>query len=274
MRKIILLFALFTIAGNLQAQNKNKSVKKTTISIVSEEDGRKTVIDTTFINADQATIDAFIQNKGIVKPTPPLPPAKFKKGQGNVPPVPPVPPAPPAPPVPDDESSFYFRFDVPDFNADFNADLKKEMEKVQESLEDVSNKLGKEMEKHLNKEELEKMQNDLEKDLKNMEIDIEKAGKHKRVIIRSKTGNVDKDEDDNTGYIYNYAAPASSWYYTSPPAAASCYAGVTDGTQFVVSGNDDAGFFNSYAYHSPCIVLKHKSKFRKVLDKIVDRILE
>jgi hypothetical protein len=284
MRNIILLSALLISAGNIQAQN--KSDKKTTITIINEENGKKTVIDTTFINADKETIDAFLQAQGMKKPGPPPPPS----GKHRVPPVPPAPPVAPVPPVhgvapvppvppaaPDDESSFYFHFDMPDLDADIHMDIERELEKAQEYLE----KAREAMDEHFNKEKLEEIREDLKDQLKDLEKEIEKAGKHKRVIIRSKTGNIDTDLDNTTGYIYNYSTPGSTLvplnysYSYSMPALNSLYAG--SGDEPIVIGNADMynGALGSYSYNFPsCAEVKHKSKFRKLVNKVWNWILE
>lgn len=271
MRNTILLLALLLIGGPIHAQNK-KSDKKTTITIVNEENGKRTVIDTTFINADQETIDAFLQAQGMNKPVPPpappappVPPGKMKHG------VPPVPPVPPAPPAPEDESSFNFHFEMPDIDID----IEKELEKAQEALE----KAREVMEKELSKEKLQEMREDIQKNLKELEKEIEKAGKSKKVIIRSKTGNVDTDPDNTTGYIYNYSSPAYSYSYTLPSYSYG-YSSAGNELEPLVDLNDlDTNIKigcngNSYAYSYPYVVVNHKSKFRKLVDKVVNWILE
>jgi peptidoglycan hydrolase-like protein with peptidoglycan-binding domain len=93
---LLILLAVFVSTIKSKAQKSDKSSKQVTIKIVTEEDGKKTVIDTTFTTADEAAVEAFLRDKGISNsPNPPLPP---------LPPLPPnpqsAPPAPPAPPTP------------------------------------------------------------------------------------------------------------------------------------------------------------------------------
>ena len=97
-------------------KSSDKKTKKTSISIVTEEDGKKTVIDTTFINASQADINAFLKKQGYMKSTPPMPPtppATLKAPKAPSAPTPPEPPAPPSNPDDNDNThSYSFHFEI------------------------------------------------------------------------------------------------------------------------------------------------------------------
>lgn len=248
---------------HLNAQQKSSS-KKTTIRIVTEENGKKTIIDTTFIDADGETLDAFFQNNGMTSPppppAPPVPPMPLTDDFPMVPPMPPMPPVPPMPPMP--AESFNFQFDMPDFN---EQDLNERMEDVRESLEHAKEELQKAMELQFNQKEFEEQMEEIQQQLKNIKIETEKSNR-KHIKARKKTSGVDINTDDNIGYIYNYSYPGYTYSYST--------AGLDDGPVISIKGNNDDGYSTCYSYTTGCGENKHRSKFRNFLNKVWEKILD
>ncbi len=142
MKKIIIAAAaisLLVFVKSTHAQSKKeKNDKKVSVTIITEENGKKTVIDTTFDAKDEESIEAFMKSHNTDKPSPPVPPAPPSAPNA---PIEPAPPSPPTPPEADDEYySFHFDFDDEDFDA-FRGDLDKEMEKVKEQIEEARESL-------------------------------------------------------------------------------------------------------------------------------------
>lgn len=184
-----LMLAAMLLLGNnsLLAQQETKKSKKISVTIINEEDGKKTVIDTTFENADQESVDVFLQSKGMDKS------------------IPPVAPVPPTPPIPPDAKgySYHYKIDRDDF--DFDIDLDAEMKDLAKELEKVKKELRKSLEKSkLSKEEMKRLQDEIEKELEKLNFEYEKDGKRERVIIRKKTSeNVDRNDKDEKIFIRN-----------------------------------------------------------------------
>ncbi|MEP7264312.1 MAG: hypothetical protein ABI772_07440 [Bacteroidota bacterium] len=267
--KSVLMMSVLVTASciNLNAQQRPSS-KKTTIRIVTEENGKKTIIDTTFIDADPATLDAFMQMNGMTSPEPPppppAPPAPPMPLTDDLPMVPPIPPMPPMPPMPD-ESSFNFHFDMPDFDVNFNNDLNERMEDVKEQLENAKENLQKAMEFHFDQKEFEMRMEEIQKQLKDIKIETEKNNR-KNIKSRKKTSGVDIDTDDNTGYIYNYSYPGYTYSYSS--------AGINDEPVIDIKENNSNGYNTCFSYSTTCGETKHRSKFRNFMNKVVEKILE
>lgn len=199
MKKIIIAAAAISIlafAGNTHAQNnKEKKDKKVSIKIISEENGKKTVVDTTFNAKDDEAIEAFMKAHNIDKPLPPVPPTppsapNAPKGI--------TPPAPPTPPKADDDGySFHFDFDDKDFGA-FGDDLAKEMEKVKEQIEEAKEALKQSLKEiKISKEDLKKLQDEINKELDKIDIKVDGEKNNKRVIIKRKTGDAGTEDDSN-----------------------------------------------------------------------------
>src|SRR5438128_1362603 len=89
------MISILVFVESMHAQNnKDKKDKRVSIKIISEENGKKTVIDTTFDAKDDEAIEGFMRAHDIDKPLPPVPPT---------PPAAPNAPTPPSPPDVDDE---------------------------------------------------------------------------------------------------------------------------------------------------------------------------
>ena len=91
--------------------NEPKGDKKISLMIVTEENGQKTIIDTTFTTADEETMRNYLKSRGVndfdmnFPPPPPPPP----------PPAPGTPPPPPPPhPGEDREVAYQYEYKIID----------------------------------------------------------------------------------------------------------------------------------------------------------------
>lgn len=193
MKKIILAaiaIALLVFIGSSRAQSsrekREKKEKKISIKIITEEDGKKTVIDTSFDAKDDVVIEKFLKEHNVDKPMPPISPA---------PPLPPsapsaaTPPEPPSPPDIDDEHySFHFDFDEGDFD-ELQNHLNEQMEQLKEQLEMAKMEIKISLEKaKISKEEMEHLRKEIIKELDKIDIKTDGDKKHKRIIIKEKKG--------------------------------------------------------------------------------------
>ncbi len=213
MKKIILAalaIALLVLNGNIKAQNsENAKGKKVVIKIITEENGKKTVIDTSFESTDEAAIENFMKANKIKKPLPPTSP---------VPPIPPVPPVPPAPPIPPtspyppaapeapiapdfgkEDFSFQFDFDDADENS-FDQQLMEIKEQIENAKKEIKISLEK---SKISKKEMEHLRDDIIKELDAIEFDVTGDKKHKRVIIHKKTGDRGSENDMRWNTTYS-----------------------------------------------------------------------
>jgi hypothetical protein len=235
--------AMFAVTV-LPAQKNKKAVSKTTITITKEENGHRTTIDTTFIDGDHQSIEAFLRNQKILKPdVPPVPPA---------PPVPPgadfssIPPIPPIPQLEFPDESFN------SFENGLNREqLQEQMEQLKNSLENVKEELKNSMENiNINKEELKEMLKEL-----NKEPDQEKDSKS----ARKKSGYYFKfDNGDSYSYKYHTGKDPVAYSYNYADAG---------NPPFIISTYKD-----KKVKCNP--VIKERSKARKLIDKIVTKILD
>jgi hypothetical protein len=263
---ILIISSLAVISPYAEAQQKNKKEKKTSITIVTEEDGKKTVVDTVFINADQETIDAFVNSHGSKPPAPPKPPVPPKPMAPGAPATPPPPPDAPSPPDKnrdaDDESGFYFHFDMPDFDTAFEIDMKKEMDDMREAIDKAKIDMRISLDKaKMSREDLKQLMKEIEEELDNIEMESEKSGRTRKVIIRKKTSEATHDRDERTGYIYNWDQPMA-YAYSFP----------REGSSF-----DTYSHFSgtSRPFCTTAIVTEKKeSGVKRFLNRVVDKILE
>ena len=184
---ILILLVVFLTTIKSKAQKNDKTNKQVTIKIVTEEDGKKTVIDTTFTTADEADVEAFLRDKGISNsnnpPLPPLPP---------LPPNPPLPPAPPAPPTPPkpgmrNEPNRKYEYSYKNEN-DGDRDeihISIDMDKIEQALEEADRQLEQAIKQSasLTKEEIKKIKKEVETSLK--ELKSEMKSNKKYIIIET-----------------------------------------------------------------------------------------
>lgn len=192
--KITAVAILFSSCLKVKAQDENGRAKKTKeihISIITEENGKKMVIDTVFKGENMETVNAFLESKGVKKlqppPNPPSPPAA---------PLAPGSPAPPMPPMPPDPNDEDISIQLLDDGMDFEFDNSIEaMELAKEAMQMSLEKTN------LSKKEIKKAIAEMEKSLREME---RAKGNQKRMIIR-KTGSTGSSDDQNLAYSYSYS---------------------------------------------------------------------
>lgn len=203
MKKIIIAaiaISLLAFAGKSNGQNdkepKHKKDKKVNIKIITEEDGKKTVIDTSFDANDDVAIEQFMRAHNIDKPLPPVPP--IPPAPPLAPNAPPTPPTPPSPPDAEDEHySYHFDFDDADMD-ELRNDLNEKMVEAKEQLEQAKKEIKMALEKaNISKEEMKKLSKEIIKELDKIDIQMDTDKKQERVIIKMKTGEtLIKNESD------------------------------------------------------------------------------
>lgn len=188
---MLILLLVITTSVNSNAQKSDKSNKQVTIKIVSEEDGKKTVIDTTFTTADDVSIEAFLKDKGIKSQNPPAPP------------IPPTPPSPPAPPKhrtssdqDENQSKYEYSYKVDDNGDHKEINISIDMDKIERALEEADRQLEDAFNKSasLTKEEIRKIKKEVEASLKELKSDIK--ANHKYIIIETTKKTTKKDENE------------------------------------------------------------------------------
>jgi hypothetical protein len=263
---LVIIIALFSFST--KAQEANKKTKKTNITIIREDNGVKTIIDTTFSDADDTEIDEFFNSHGIDKSTPPepsappLPPALKSR---PVPPIPPVAPVPPVPSLNNGNKSFYYHFKGDENNAVTDAGQK--MEKAKEALQLAHKEVKKSLEVNFNKKEYDRIMEDIEMQLKDIKIELENNEKKKRIIIHKKTSNVDDINDDDMGFTYE---PESN----QKVIVRTITSGSNENDHIIINESDKGEQNHCYSYTTKHTIVKERSKFRKFLNKVANKILE
>lgn len=210
--KIAMAFAILALGANAQ----NTKMKKACVKMVKEDNGIVTKIDTCVTAATDAELQQKLNALGIadmpeLPEIPPVPPAS------GVPPVPPVPPLPPLPPEEDGEgkSVTVTKTIIIDDGNDESGGRKKVKVVSSNGKDDqviIMDENGKVIStdangtsanvvvKHLKKGE--KMDAEMEKILKENNIDINDAGEGKQVIIKSDKGKDGKEDKNIRVYIF------------------------------------------------------------------------
>jgi hypothetical protein len=293
-----LLFAgiLLFVSQQLLAQDKNdKKDKKTSITIVTEENGKKTTIDTTFVNASQSDINAFLKKQGMMKEKAPLPPAPPAPPKSPKAPKAGVPPAPPAPPAEPDENgsthSYSFSFDMKDFDDDFQDELEDALSEAREAMDKARIHMRISMDNHERmKEDRERMRDDQEdvmdddmermiqekvhkevqKEIKKIHRDDDDGNddndnkKIEKRVIKKKTSATDWDRNSNRNYTWNSSTPAE---------VRSVYAIADDGSDPVLLTENIVGppmaFSSHYSYCTDSE--KKESKFKMFLKDLKEK---
>jgi hypothetical protein len=167
-----------------------KGDKKISLMIVTEENGQKTIIDTTFTTADQETMQNYLKSRGIKDfdmelPAPPPPP-----------PAPGTPPPPPPTPGSEREKKYQYEYRIIDDKHDKkednhqihvvvdNKELNKAIEEARKQLENSLKKTAK-----LSKEEINKITQEFDDNMRDLK---EKAAEEKKVIIETDKKKIDK----------------------------------------------------------------------------------
>jgi hypothetical protein len=203
--KIALAFAMLALGVNAQ----NTKTKKACIKIVKEDNGVVTKIDTCVTAATDAELQQKLNSLGIAD-MPELPPLPEVPAVSGVPPVPPLPPEAEGQEMTvtktiiiddgeDDESGSRKRVKVVSSNGkDDQVIVMDENGKVISS--DANETSANVVVKHLKKGE--KMDPEMEKILKENNIDIKSDGEGKQVIIKNSTGKGGKENKDIKVYIF------------------------------------------------------------------------
>lgn len=172
---LLIVLAIIATTINVKAQKNEKSSKQVTIKIVTEEDGKTTVIDTTFTTADEATVETFLRDKGISNSTNP--------------PLPPNPPSPPSSGNQKDKSvqerKYEYSYKKDDNGNQDEIHISIDMDKIEKALEEADRQLEQAFNKSasLTKEEIRKIKKEVETSLKEIKSDL-KANK-KYIIIET-----------------------------------------------------------------------------------------
>lgn len=256
---LLQLLFIIAVVQPLSAQgNKEKKSKKTHIKIISEEDGKKTVIDTTFENAKESDIDNFLSNEGFKHATPPAPPA------------PPMPPSPPTPPSVDDDQSFNFDFEMPDLDEMISIDINRDdIRHAKEIIEKATKEVSKELEKtKITKEEIKQVLDKMNNELKKLYDDEEKQiKKEKHIIIKKKTGdNGEENNNNDTGFNFHTS--------TGTSVMTSSFAGNKNEPVFYMQSNtasDHPCQITSYSYRYETAP-KHNA-FQNIVKKVYEKII-
>lgn len=284
--KLFLVLLMFTGSHQMMAQNiKNQKTKKTTISIITEEDGKKIKIDTTFENASQADINVFLKKQGVIKSTPPVPP---------VPPLPPAPPAapdapvaplPPLPPNPaldvDDTQSFNFHFEMPEIDESLKMTSDDEMAEAKEAMKNAKIKMRFSMEEtNRSMEEMEKIiqekvHKQVKKEMKQFKFDndIDEDNDHKQIekhiIIKKKTSDSNEENIDTNS--------ADAFTNDHPQII------TTTVTSFSDEGGDPIILTEDFKGNRSCYTTKYRyirdtnikqGKFKRFMKRVTDKILD
>jgi len=211
--KIVLAFAMLALGVNAQ----NTKMKKACIKMVKEDNGKVTKIDTCVTAATDAELQQKLKALGMddlpeLPPLPEVPPAPSVSG------VPPIPPVPPLPPVENEgaqEVTVTKTIIIDDGNDDEKGSRKKVKVISSDGKDDqviVMDENGKVISsdangtsanvvvKHLKKGE--KMDPEMEKILKENNIDIKNDSEGKQVIIKDSKGKGGKTNKDIKVYIF------------------------------------------------------------------------
>jgi type IV secretory pathway VirB10-like protein len=176
---------LASIGLNALAQSKNdepKGDKKISLMIVTEEDGQKTIIDTTFTTADEETMRNYLKSRGVKDfdmSLPPLPPPP--------PPAPGTPPPPPPAPGDDREVAYQYEYRINDHKKGKHRDDKEihvvvDNKELDAAIDEAKKQLESSLKKtsKLTKEEINKITEEFDENMKDLKS---KAKEEKKVII-------------------------------------------------------------------------------------------
>ena len=272
MKKIacLLLALLFAGKHHILAQNKKeKKEKVTTLKLIQKENGEEIIIDTTFVNADESTINAFLKAKGIKNSSkhslPPLPPIPLQV------PGAPMPPLPPDPPYIDDEmQGLRYQYEWKDDEGEeIDLELKDELAPLMQSLEGVKEIVKKSLEEtKLSKIEIEKVMKEIEMDLKNQEHrPIRPTHKNERIIIKKKTGEIEHLlKDSDTGSNFQMEEPMNPTFVFSSSGL--------DEPIVLTSESNNKNVVTSYRYSYSDVKNEKHQKIKHFLKRLKDKILD
>ena len=269
MKKIACLLLALLFAGEhhiLAQNNKEKKEKVTTLKLIQKENGEEIIIDTTFINADESAINAFLKAKGIKNSSkhtlPPIPP----KVPGA--PMPPVPPEPPS--IDDEMQGLRYQYERKDDEGEeIDMELKDELAPLMQSLEEVKEIVKKSLEEtKLSKVEIEKVMKEIEMDLKNQEHrPIRPTHKNERIIIKKKTGEIEHLlKDSDTGSNFQMEEPMSRTFVFSSSGL--------DEPIVLTTESNNKNVVTSYSYSYSDVKNEKHQKIKFFLKRLKDKILD
>ena len=265
-----LLFALM-LAGELPllAQNKKeKREKVTTIKLIQKENGEEIIVDTTFINADQSAIDAFLKEKGIknssvhtIAPLPPIPPHSPRM---------PMPPLPPEPPTIDDEmQGLRYQYNLNEDDDEINLKFNDELAPIMQSLEEIKEVVKRSLRgTKLTEEEVEKVLNEMEKELKySKQLHDRPIHKREQIIIKKKTGELDqKHKDSDLG---------SNFRFDEPIIGSFAFSSTTLEEPIIINtAFDNNSFTTRYRYSYSDVERGKHQKIKLFIKRLKDKILD
>lgn len=183
-------FLTFRISGSVLAQSPNldiKSDKQVKLMIITEENGKKTIIDTTFTTADEATISAYLKNKGANDNNMPFP----------TPPSPPTAPTAPTVERTEKELSRQYEYRIVESNTDKQRDnheiqVAVDTKELDSTIDEARKQLESSLKKtsKLNKAEIKMITDEFDENMKELKS---KAKEEKKVIIiRKDKKSIDK----------------------------------------------------------------------------------
>jgi hypothetical protein len=166
--------------------NEPKGDKKISLMIVTEENGQKTIIDTTFTTADEETMRNYLKSRGVKDfdmnfPPPPPPPTPPAPG------TPPPPPPPPPHPGDDREVAYQYEYRIKDGKKGKHDDEKEihvvvDNKELDSAIEEARKQLESSLKKtsKLTKDEIKKITDEFDDNMKDLKS---KAKEEKKVII-------------------------------------------------------------------------------------------
>ncbi len=123
------------------------------------------------------------------------------------------------------------------------------------------------MEVNFDKKEYERIMEDIEMQLKDIKIQLEKSDKKQRIIIHKKTNRLENNNDEDLGFI-------SEPDLNQKIIVKSITAGINDDNQILINDSTNGEQNHCYYYTTRQTIIKERSKFRRFLNKVANKILE